>query len=122
MDDRLRSHPLSQGDLSRLRAIRRDSQLGDSHPCLRSGTSGQPVCNYVEAFAGATSIGLHNTAGTDRICSPSNTADVTDSISLPEVDTVAEANSLSAKIYERRTGTATTTRTDQIKLTITYTK
>ena len=89
---------------------------------FRSDTSGRPVCNYVETFAGASSIGVHNIAGSDRVCSPSNVVDVTDTINLPEVDTVAEANSLSARIYYRRTGNATTTRTDQVRLSITYVK
>ena len=67
-------------------------------------------------------IGTHGSTASPQSCSPNNAADVTDTIPLPEVDTVAEANALSAKIYVRRTGAATTSRTDQLRLSVTYVK
>lgn len=87
----------------------------------RSSTPTRPVCNYVEILQGSTVIGTHGSTSSDLSCAPTNT-DVTDSIPLPEVDTVAEANSLSARIYMRRSAGTTTSAHDQISLSISYVK
>jgi hypothetical protein len=89
----------------------------------RANSANRQICNYVETFAGASSIGTHGSAGSDLSCSSSDLTDVTDTIPLPEVDTVAEANSLSARIYMKRSATGTTlSRHDQVRLSITYVK
>ncbi|MDX6588669.1 MAG: hypothetical protein QOI31_3142 [Solirubrobacterales bacterium] len=89
----------------------------------RANAATRQVCNYVESFAGATSIGTHGSSGSDLSCSSSATADTTDTIPLPEVDTVAEANSLSARIYMKRSAAGTVqSRHDQVRLSITYAK
>ncbi len=89
----------------------------------RANAASRQVCNYVEIFAGATSIGTHGSSGSDLSCSSSNSADVTDTIPLPEVDTVAEVNSLSARIYMKRSAAGTVqSRHDQVMLSVTYSR
>ncbi|HYH61233.1 MAG TPA: hypothetical protein VD766_05155 [Solirubrobacterales bacterium] len=89
----------------------------------RVNQPGRQVCNYVGIFAGATSIGTHGSSGSDLSCSSSELTDVTNTIPLPEVDTVAEANSLSARIYMKRSAAGTTlSRHDQVRLSVTYVK
>jgi hypothetical protein len=87
----------------------------------RSSTAGRPVCNYVEILDGSSVIGTHGSTSSDLSCALTTT-EVTDTIPLPEVDTVAEANALSAKIYMRRTGSTTTSTHDQVRLSVSYVK
>ena len=86
----------------------------------RSDSANQGVCNYIEILDGSTVIGTHGSALSDLSCAP-NASDVTDSIPLPEVNTVAEANNLVAKIYFRRNGN-TRSQTNQVRLSVTYVK
>lgn len=88
----------------------------------RSNTDGLQVCNYVEIYAGATLIGTHGSPASDLSCNSSNATDQTDEIALPEVDTVAEANSLVARVYMKRTTTSTTSRHDVVRLSLEYVK
>ena len=89
----------------------------------RPFTSSRQVCHRVETFAGATPIGTHGTTGAGYSCNTNTSADVTDTIPLPEVDTVAEANSLSARFHMWRSAAGTTqSRTNQVRLSITYVK
>jgi hypothetical protein len=88
----------------------------------RSNSANRPVCVRYETFAGATALGTHGNTTAGYSCSPSNTADVTDTVSLTEVNTVAEVNSLAVRIHEWRTGSSATSRTDQIRLSVTYVK
>ena len=89
----------------------------------RSNTSGRPVCNYVEIYSGSTLISTHGSPTADLSCTSSNTVDQTDTIPLPGVDTVAEANSLQARIYMKYGGTlSTASRHDIVRLAVSYTK
>jgi hypothetical protein len=62
-------------------------------------TNGGTLCYYLETFNGATSLGTHGSSGSPVACTNSGTTFTTDTISLPEVNTVAEANSLVIKLY-----------------------
>ena len=59
------------------------------------------LCNYFEVYDGATLIGTHggNTQPTALSCTASNVTWITDTVALPEVNTVAEANGLTVKFY-----------------------
>ena len=78
---------------------------------FRSERSGATTCYYLETYNGNTLIGTHFSSA-----SPScngTTSFVTDTISLPEVDTVAEANNLSVRIYARNNAGGTGQRRSQ---------
>jgi hypothetical protein len=69
----------------------------------KSATSGDTTCWYFEVYDGATLIGTHGSSGTPVSCN-ATTSYVTNTVSIPEVDTVAEANSLVLKAYLRNSG------------------
>src|SRR4029453_14516089 len=64
----------------------------------KSATAGDTTYWYFEVYNGATLIGTHGSTGTPVSCNGA-TSYVTDKVSLPEVDTVAEANNLVIKIF-----------------------
>ena len=89
----------------------------------RTTTNAREVCTYVEIYAGSTLIGTHGSSTTPLSCNSNTATERTDTIALPEVDTVAEANALQARILMRSTGTLTTTsQHDLLRLSVTYTK
>jgi hypothetical protein len=57
------------------------------------------LCYYVDVFQSTTLVASHGSSSSAYSCNTSGTSYVTDSISLPEVNTVAEANALVVKIY-----------------------
>ena len=61
--------------------------------------NGGTLCYYLETFNGATSLGTHGSAGSPQACTNSGTTFTTDTVSLPEVNTVAKANALVIKLY-----------------------
>jgi hypothetical protein len=69
----------------------------------KSATNGDTTCWYFEVYDGATLIGTHGSSGTPVSCN-ATTSHVTNTVSIPEVDTVAEANSLVLKAYLRNSG------------------
>jgi hypothetical protein len=69
----------------------------------KSNTNGDTTCWYFEVYNGATLIGTHGSSGTPASCN-ATTSYVTDTVSIPEVDTVAEANNLVLKVYMRNSG------------------
>jgi hypothetical protein len=69
----------------------------------KSATAGDTTCWYFEVYNGATLIGTHGSSGTPVSCN-ATTSYVTDTVSTPEVDTVAEANNLVLKTYLRNSG------------------
>jgi hypothetical protein len=71
----------------------------------RSNTAGT-TCYYLEVLAGSTVIGTHGSTTTPLSCNSSTSTFVTDTVSLPEVTTVAQANSLSVKLYVRNSSSA----------------
>jgi hypothetical protein len=62
-------------------------------------TNGGTLCYYLETFNGATSLGTHGSAGSAQNCNASGVNNVSDSVSLPEVNSVAAANNLVIKLY-----------------------
>jgi hypothetical protein len=67
----------------------------------KSDTSGATSCYYFEVYSGATLIGTHGSSSTPVSCNASSTTYVTDTVSLPEVDTVSEANNVVIRIYAK---------------------
>jgi hypothetical protein len=72
----------------------------------RSPTAGQSTCWYLEVLAGGKPLATHGSATAPVSCTTSATTFQTDAVALPEVDTVAEANTLSIRIYARGGGAA----------------
>jgi hypothetical protein len=69
----------------------------------KSTTAGDTTCWYFEVYNGTTLIGTHGSSGTPISCN-ATTSYVTNTVSIPEVDTDAEANSLVLKAYLRNSG------------------
>jgi hypothetical protein len=69
----------------------------------KSATNGDTTCWYFEAYNATTLIGTHGSSGTPVSCN-ATTSYVTDTVSLPEVSTVAAANNLVLKVYMRNSG------------------
>ena len=85
---------------------------------MQSG--GGSTCFYYEVFNGTTSLGTHGSSGSPYSCNASGTVYVTDTISLPEVTTVAAANNLVVKAYGQN-NSVKTSRSDLVQLQVTYT-
>jgi hypothetical protein len=86
----------------------------------RPSRSGATGCWYFETYAGGTLIGTHGSAVAPVSCSSVSTY-VTDTVSLPEVNTPARANDLTIRIYGRVTGAANRrTDHDATELSVTY--
>ena len=85
----------------------------------RSASVGAQTCNYVEVYSGTTLIGTHGSASAPFSCN-ATTSFVSDSIPLPEVDTAAESNALSVRVYMRNSGVQSNDRySDHDRLTLT---
>ena len=59
------------------------------------------VCWYMEVLQGATVIGTHGSATTPISCTGNNNTYVSDTVSLPEINTPARANGAVLKLYLR---------------------
>ena len=57
------------------------------------------LCYYFEVYNGTTLLASHGSATSDVSCNTSSTTFVTDSVPLPEVNTVALANAVTVKFY-----------------------
>ena len=77
------------------------------------------VCWYMEVLQGATVIGTHGSATTPISCTNNNNNYVTDTVSLPEINTPARANGVVLKLY-MRSSTSQRSEHDQGQLTINY--
>lgn len=69
----------------------------------KSSTAGDTTCWYFEVYNGATLIGTHGSSGTPVSCN-ATASYVTDTISIPELNTVAAANGVVLKVYMRNSG------------------
>jgi len=69
----------------------------------RSATAGDTTCYYFEVYSSATLLATHGSAGAPVSCN-STSSYVSDAIALPEVDTVAEANLLTIRLYVKNSG------------------
>jgi len=68
-----------------------------------SSTAGDTTCWYFEVYNGATLIGTHGSSGTPVSCNATATF-VTDTVSIPELNTPAAANNVVLKIYMKNSG------------------
>jgi hypothetical protein len=84
----------------------------------KANTGGNTDCWYFEVYNGATLIGTHGSAAVPVSCN-ATAAFVTNTVPLPELDTVAEANNAVIKIFMRDSGTRKSAH-DLATLTINY--
>ncbi|MDQ2965581.1 MAG: Ig-like domain-containing protein, partial [Chloroflexota bacterium] len=69
----------------------------------RSAAAGDTTCYYFEVYHGATLLATHGSAGSPVSCNATTTY-ASDAVALPEVDTVAEADNVSIKLFVRNSG------------------
>jgi hypothetical protein len=70
----------------------------------RSMSAGKTVCWYFETYNGAALLAAHGSSGSPISCVTGNAAWQTDTVPIPEVNTVAEANNLVIRIYANVSG------------------
>jgi hypothetical protein len=70
----------------------------------KSDTSGKTTCWYFEVYNGATLLATHGSSSTPVSCN-AGSGFTTDSVLLPEVDSVAKANNLVIRIYAKNDAT-----------------
>ena len=71
----------------------------------RAGLNGSNSCWYTEVYDGAgTLIGTHGSSGSPISCNSSDSAWQTDVVTLSELDTGPELNSLQVKVYFKTSG------------------
>ena len=68
-----------------------------------SSTAGDTTCWYFEVYNGATLIGTHGSSGTPISCN-ATASFVTDTVSIPELNTPAAANNVVLKIFMKNSG------------------
>ena len=73
---------------------------GTFHLSYRSLDSAGTTCYYVEVYEGASLVATHGSAGAPVSCN-SGAGYVADNVALPEIDSVARANSLTIRVYMR---------------------
>ena len=83
-----------------------------------SATNGDTTCWYLEVYDGTSLIGTHGSPAAPVSCN-GTAAFVTDSVPIPEVDTVAEANNVVIRIYGRVSGSRRSVH-DQVRLILDY--
>lgn len=69
----------------------------------RSASAAHTTCYYFEVYVGATLIATHGGPGSPVSCN-ATASYVTDAVALPEIDTVAEANATTIKLFVRNSG------------------
>jgi hypothetical protein len=84
----------------------------------RSSLAGSDACYYIEVYSDGSLIGTHGSTSSPVSCN-STTTYATDTISLPEVDTAAEANGLTIRLYGKSSGSRKTEH-DLVRLGVTY--
>ena len=88
----------------------------------RPSAAGRNSCWYAEFYAGTTLIKTAGSSSSPISCNNTGTY-TTDSISIPEVNTPARANSLSVRLYYNISGSGTrTTQHDVLRLSVNYTQ
>jgi hypothetical protein len=83
----------------------------------RPETTGS-TCYYFEVYSGATLLGTHGSSASPVSCN-ATTSYVTNTTSLPEVTTAAQANNLTIRVYVRN-ASSLKSQDDQDAVTITY--
>ena len=69
----------------------------------RSATAGDTTCYYFEVYSGVTLLATHGSPGSPLSCNAAASY-ANDAVALPEIDTVAEANTVSIKLFVRNSG------------------
>jgi hypothetical protein len=85
----------------------------------RSSTAGDTACWYLEVYNGTTLIGSHGSSGAPVSCIVGNTTYATDTVSIPEVDTVMEVNNLVIRVYMKESGSRKT-QIDLVQANVSY--
>jgi hypothetical protein len=78
----------------------------------KSNSSSTTTCWYFEVYDGATLIGTHGSTSAPVSCN-STSSFVTDTVSLPEVNTVSEANNAVIRVYAKNDATGAGNRKSQ---------
>jgi hypothetical protein len=78
----------------------------------KSNTSGTDTCWYFEVYDGATLIGTHGSTSAPVSCN-STSSFVTDTVSIPEVNTVSKANNVVIRVYAKNDATGAGNRKSQ---------
>jgi hypothetical protein len=69
----------------------------------RSALAGDTTCYYFEVYSGVTLLASHGSAGSPLSCN-AGASYASDAVALPEVDTVAEANAVTIRLFVRNSG------------------
>jgi VCBS repeat-containing protein len=69
----------------------------------RSEIAGDTTCYYFEVYAGATLLATHGSAASPVSCNATSTFEI-DTVSLPEIDSVAKANAVTIVLYVKNSG------------------
>ena len=87
----------------------------------RPADSSNTSCWYAETWSGGALLATHGSSGSPVSCQ-TGTSFATSTLTLTEVNTVARANDLTVRIYERVTGGSSTrtSRHDLAELSVTY--
>jgi hypothetical protein len=85
----------------------------------RAVTAGDNACWYFEVYNGATLIGTHGSSASPVSCNATGNF-VTDTVAVPEIDTVAEANNAVVKVYMKISTNKGKTLHDRLTLAVNY--
>jgi hypothetical protein len=85
----------------------------------RTTMVGDNACWYMETYNGATLLAAHGSSGSTLSCNNSNSTYSSDNVSLSEISTPANANSLTVKVYMDDT-LLQKTQIDLVRLNLTY--
>ena len=84
----------------------------------KSTTSGDNSCWYAQAISGGSVIGTYGSSGSPVSCN-ATTSFVTDTVSMPEVNTGPEASDLTIRVFMSNSG-GRKTQTDLLEVTTNY--
>jgi hypothetical protein len=84
----------------------------------KSATAGDQTCWYFEVYDSTTLIGTHGSSASPVSCN-ATTSYVTDTVSVPEINTVSAANNAVLKVYIKNSG-ARKASIEHVQLDLTY--
>jgi len=85
----------------------------------KANTSGDTVCWYFETYNGATLLGTHGSSGSPVSCN-STSSFSTDNVTLSELTSVTDANSLTIKVYMKDSTGSRKSQADLAQLNVNY--
>jgi hypothetical protein len=86
----------------------------------RGSTAG--ICTYMQIYSNTTSVATKGSSTSNLSCATSTTTDQLDTVSVPEVNTVTEGNTVVVKVYAKSSGATTALISDRVQLQLTYVK